>query len=63
MVDPVKQVALDEQLLAQQGREMGQTPAESGAQLQVLQQEQGNQGGPDLNLQGVGAGADEGLDP
>ena len=36
--------------------------AEAGAQLQVLEQKQGNQRGPDLNLQSVGAGADEGLD-
>jgi hypothetical protein len=30
--------------------------------LQVLKQEQCDEGGPDLNLQGIGAGADEGLD-
>jgi hypothetical protein len=30
--------------------------------LQIFEQEQGDQGGPDLNLQGVGAGADEALD-
>ena len=30
--------------------------------MQVLEHEQGDQGGPELNLQGVGAGADEGLD-
>lgn len=34
----------------------------SGPQLQVLKQQQGDQGGPDLNLQGVGAGPDEGPD-
>ena len=39
-----------------------QAPAEAGAQLQVLEHEQRDQRGPDLSLQGVGAGADEGLD-
>ena len=62
MVDPVKQIPVDEQLLAQQCGEIGQAPAEAGAQLQVFEQEQSDQSGPDLNLQGVGAGADEGLD-
>jgi len=62
LIDPGEQIAIDEQLLAQQRGEIGQAPAEAGTQLQVLEQEQGNQGGPDLNLQGVGAGADESLD-
>lgn len=30
--------------------------------MRVLEQQQGNQSGPDSNLQGVGAGAQEGLD-
>ena len=55
-------MAIDEQLLAQQSGEIGQAPAEAGTQLQVLEQEQCDQGGPDLNLQGIGAGTDEGLD-
>jgi len=59
LIDPGEQVAIDAHLLAQQGGEIGQTPDEAGAQLQVLEQQQGDQGGPDLNLQGVGAGADE----
>ena len=62
LIEPGKQVAVDEQLLVQQGGEIGEAPAEAGAQLQILEQEQGDQGGPDFNLQGVGAGADEGLD-
>ena len=61
-IDPGEQVAIDEQLLAQQSGEIGQTPAKASAQLQVLEQEQRDQSGPDLNLQGVGAGAHEGLD-
>ena len=62
LIDPGEQIAVDEQLLAQQGGEIGQAPAEAGAQLQILEQEQGDERGPDLNLQSVGAGADEGLD-
>ena len=62
LIEPGEQIAVDEQLLAQQGGEIGQAPAKAGAQLQVLEQEQGNERGPDLNLQSVGAGADERLD-
>jgi hypothetical protein len=62
LIDPGEQIAVDEQLLAQQGGEIGQAPAEAGAQLQVLEQEQCDERGPDLNLQSVGAGADEGFD-
>jgi hypothetical protein len=53
---------IDEQLRAQQGGEIGQAAAEASAQLQVFEQEQGDQGGPNLNLQSVGACADESLD-
>ena len=56
MIDPGEQITVDEQLLAQQGGEIGQAPAEAGAQLQILEQEQGDERGPDLNVQGVGAG-------
>ena len=62
MIDPTPHLAVDEQLLAQQGDEIGQAPAEAGAQLQVFEQQQGDQRGPYLDLQGVGAGADEGFD-
>jgi hypothetical protein len=61
-VDPGEQIAIDEQLLAQQRREVRQAPAEAGTQLQILEQEQGDQRGPNLNLQGVGAGTHESLD-
>jgi len=46
-------------LLAQQSREIGQAPAEASPKLQILEQEQSDQRGPDLNLRGLGAGADE----
>ena len=44
LIDPGEQIAVDEQLLAQEGGEIGQAPGEAGAQLQVLEQEQGNEG-------------------
>ncbi len=50
LVDPGEQVAIDEQLLAQQRRQVRQAPAEAGTQLQILEQEQGDQGGPNLYL-------------
>ena len=62
LIEPGEQIAIDEQLLAQQGGEIGQAPAEAGAQLQILEQEQGDERSPDLNLQSVGAGADKSLD-
>jgi len=61
-MEPLEQVAVDEQLLAQQGGQIRQAPAEAGAPLQVFEHEQSNQRGPDLDLQGVGTGADEGFD-
>ena len=62
LIDPGEQIAVDKQLLAQQSGEIGQAPAEACTQLQVLEQEQCDQGGPDLNLQCIGAGADESFD-
>ncbi len=38
MVDPLEQIAIDEQLLAQEGGEIGQAPAEASTQLQVFKQ-------------------------
>jgi hypothetical protein len=41
-----EQVAIDEQLLAQRSGQIGQALAKPGAQLQVLEHEQHDQGGP-----------------
>ena len=62
MIDPGPQLAIDEQLLTQQGDQIGQAPPEAGAELEIFEQKQGNERGPYLNLQGVGAGADKGFD-
>src|SRR5664279_5793133 len=63
MIDPHPQVTVDEQLLPQQRHQIGKRPAEAGLQLQVLDQQQGNQRRPDLRLQGIGGSSDEGLHP
>jgi hypothetical protein len=47
--------------LAQQSRKIGKRPAEAGFHLQVLQDQHGDQGGPDLRLDRIGAGAQERL--
>jgi hypothetical protein len=62
LIDPAPQLAVDEQLLAQQDGRIGQAPGEAGAELEIFEQERRNERGPDLNLEGVGAGADEGFD-
>jgi hypothetical protein len=61
LIDPREQVTIDEQLLAQPSGEIGQAPAEAGPELQMLEQKQGDERGPDLNLQRVGT-ADESFD-
>src|SRR5271157_1981361 len=63
MIDPHPQVTVDEQLLPQQRHQIGKRPAEGGLQLQVLDQQYGDQRRPDLRLQGVGGSPDEGLHP
>ena len=62
IVQPGPQVAIDEQLLAQQGHQIGQAPAKRAFQLQVHQQQHRDQRRPDLNLHRVLARADESLD-
>ena len=51
-----------EEIHAEQGDQVPQGPREAGPQLQVLQQQDGDQRRPDLDLQGIGAGPHEGLD-
>ena len=51
-----------EEIHPQERDEIRQRPAKAGAQLQVLEQQDGDERGPHLDLQGVGAGPHEGLD-
>ena len=61
IVKPYPQVSEDEQLLAQQRRQIGKRPAEAGFHLQVFQNQHGDQRRPDLRLDRIGAGAQERL--
>jgi len=61
MIDPKPQIAVDEQLLSQERDQVRQRPTERRLQLQVLDQQHGDQGRPDLRLQRVGRGAGKGL--
>ncbi len=63
MIEPGEQVAVDEELLAEQSDQIGQGPAIRSPQLKIAEEQHGDQGGPDLDLQGIGAGADEAFDP
>src|SRR5579859_1397364 len=63
LIEPSEQVAMDEELLAQQRHQIGQRPTPGGAQLKIFQQEHGDQRRPDLNFERVGACADETLHP
>lgn len=62
LVQPSAQVAMREEIHAQQRNQVGQAPAEAGDQLQVTEQQHGDQRRPDLDFHRVGRGADEGLD-
>ncbi len=53
---------MGEEVHPQQGHQISQTPAEAGGQLQIAQEEHGNQRGPDLGLHGMSRGPDKGLD-
>ena len=54
LVEPGPEVPVDKQIHAQQRHEIRQRPAEAGLQLQIREEQQGNQRGPDLGVQGVG---------
>src|SRR5439155_11581456 len=48
--------------MSYQGHQMGEAPGEGAAQLEILQQEHGDQRRPDLDLHRVLAGTDKRLD-
>ena len=61
IVEPLGQVAVGEQVQSQHRGQIGQRPVGLGEVMQPLQQEQGDQGCPNLDAEGILAGADEGL--
>jgi len=63
IVDPAPQVAVNKQLLPQQGHQPGQAPAQPRPQLQKLDEQNRDPCCPNLDFQRVGRGPHEGLHP
>src|SRR5437667_5976952 len=61
-VQPCHEITVDKQLVPQQGNEVGQGPAEGRNQLQVSQQQHGDESRPDLRLHCIGAGPQKRFD-
>ena len=60
-VQPREKVAVDEQLMPHQGREIRKRPAEGGHQLQVAQDQHSDQRRPDLSFDSIGICPEEGF--
>ena len=61
-VQPCEKIPIDEQLVPQQGGEIRKRPAEGRHQLQVTQDQHGDQIRPYLGLNGIGVCPEEGFD-
>ena len=61
-IEPRPQIPIGQQIEAEQGREVRETPGPRGLQLQKLQQHHRNQGDPDLHLHRVLTRAHKRLD-
>jgi hypothetical protein len=61
IVNPLGQFAVGKQVQPQHRGQIGQRPVGLGEVVQPFQQEQGDQGCPNLNAEGVFAGADKAL--
>src|ERR1700745_922869 len=62
VAEPGPQIAVGEQVEAQHRDQIRQSPSEGGTKLQVPQREDGDQSCPDLDVQSIRGGSDEGLD-
>jgi len=62
VIEPVPEVAVGKQVQAEQSHQAAERQVVFGTELEVLEQQDGNQCCPNLGLQGVRAGADESLD-
>src|SRR5580658_6390512 len=56
IIEPGEQIPVNKELLAQQRAQIGEAPTEAGAELQIFQQQHGDQCYPNLRPQGVGGG-------
>ena len=61
-VEPCHQIAMGEEIHAQERDQIGQAPTETGGQLQIPQEQHRDQCRPNLRLDRIRGGADEGLD-
>ena len=62
VIDPGPQVSVGEEVPSQEGDQVGEMPPPPGSEFEELEQDDGDQGGPDLGEQGVGGGSHEGTD-
>jgi hypothetical protein len=62
IIEPVPEVAVGKQIQAEQSHQTAERQVVLGTELEVLEQQHGNQCCPNLCFQGIRAGADEGLD-
>ena len=62
IIEPVPEVTIGKQVQAEQSHQAAERQVALGTELEILEQQHGHQCCPNLRLQGIGAGADEGLD-
>ena len=62
VVKPIPEVAVGKQVQTEQRHQSTEGQVAFGAEPEVFEQQHGDQCCPNLSLQGIGAGADEGLD-
>lgn len=60
-IQPRPQIAVGEELELQQGHQIRQRPAKRGSELEIFEDQERDQRRPDLGVQRIGAGPDEGL--
>jgi hypothetical protein len=63
IIEQGEQIPVNKELLAQQRAQIGQGPAEAGAELQIFQHQHSDQCCPNLRLQRIGRGSHESLHP
>jgi hypothetical protein len=62
VIEPVPEVTVGKQIQAEQGHQSAERHVVLRTELEIFEQQHGNQCCPNLSLQSIGAGADEGLD-
>ncbi len=61
-VQPSPEIPMGKEIHPKQGHQIRKRPGEFGPKLEKLEDQHGNQCCPNLNLNGIGAGSDKGLD-